>query len=171
MTGKTADVLLVGPGREADSRVLAKDGVTSLTIPTCVDALARISRSRTRVVVLPVAEVAGRESAAIRAIRAAGADVLLTLPPHRNESPREIAAFGADDALREPYLPGALRDRVRRLLRRSEGIASGAASARLTPVIGPEAASSPHHATLRPAEPKPEPEPARKTFLLIIYMG
>ena len=67
---KTVDILLVGPGRESDSQVLEKDGLSAQTVATCVDALARVSRARTRVVVLPATEVAGRESAAIRALKA-----------------------------------------------------------------------------------------------------
>lgn len=131
------DVLLVGAGRAAEAVALRQDGFEIAETPTCLDALLELSRRPARVLVLSLREIEGRERNVIEALKDAGDGtlVLLTLPPHRTDSPAQVAAMGADDSLVEPYFPDDLLARTRGLVRRARGLADGLLPAGVSPLV------------------------------------
>jgi len=113
-------VLVVGRGREADTRILSTAGLEVAAVPTCLDALVEIARGSGGVVVLSARGIEGRETEAIRAIKdfPHHPDVLLTLPSRPAADATEASAAGADELMPEPYFPEDLLERVQSLLAR-----------------------------------------------------
>lgn len=135
--GSLLDVLIVGPGREAETRAMRESGLEIDESPTCLDALLELSRRPARVLVLSLREIEGRERTVLEALKeaASGMLVLATLPPHRTDSPSQVAAMGADDSLAEPYFPDDLLERTRSLVRRARGLEDGVLPEGVSPLV------------------------------------
>ena len=121
------DVLLVGPSREAEARLLAIEGFDAATTGSGLRAIARLTRSPSYVTVVSASEFAGRERAAVDALRTAGGrtQILLTVPSAADEPHRPAGDYGADEILVEPYAPDEFASRVRRLVARGRRRAAG----------------------------------------------
>ncbi len=112
------DVLLVGPLADADFRALDHAGVTTEAFDSCLQAISRLERTRSSLVVLSSRNLEGRGEAAIRALRGTSGHprVLLTVPPDLMSTAEDFHGSEVDAFLHEPYFPEDLVARVEKLL-------------------------------------------------------
>jgi DNA-binding NarL/FixJ family response regulator len=131
----SASILIVDPeecARKLAASVLRRGGYTTVEAESGEEALEIAQRKRPRVVILEVclSGISGYE--VCRELREAfGASVsIVFLSGARGESFDRVAGLmlGADDYLVKPFAADELLERVRSLIRRSPGVASGAAS-------------------------------------------
>lgn len=116
------DVLLVGADLASCIPAAVRTGLTARTAPSCLDAVAQVARTATKVVVVSGAEVDGRVPQALAALHEGirRPSILVTVAPGLRARLDPAEHAGIDDMISEPCLPEDVLSRARALIRRRE---------------------------------------------------